>query len=83
MVIYTYSGKIEQSSYVISYKKKHTCVHQSKRYRKMASVPELKQYTDQVLVYNQKYTCINWFIDHSIPTANLINSNVEYQVVND
>ena len=46
MVIYTYPGKIQHSSYVIPYKKKHTCVPQSKRYKKIASLPELKQYTD-------------------------------------
>ena len=46
IVIYTYPGKIQHSSYVIPYKKKHTRVPQSKIYRKIASLPELKRYID-------------------------------------
>ena len=46
MVIYTYSGKIQHSPYVLPYKKKHTRILQSKRHRKVVSVPELKRYTD-------------------------------------
>ena len=56
MIIYTYPGKMQHSSYVIPYEKKDTRVPQSKRYKKIASLPELKRYTDQVIVYNSKCT---------------------------
>ena len=49
----------------------------------MASFPELKRYTDQVLVYNQKCTYINLFIGHSISMDKLMNRDVKYQVVNE
>ena len=83
MVIYAYPGKIQHSSYVIPYKKKHTCVTQSKRYKKIASLSELKRYTDRVLVYNGKCMYINLFVSHSIPTGELMNKDVKYQVVSD
>ena len=83
MVIYTYPGKIQHSSYVIPNKKKHTRVPQLKIHKKIASLPENKRYKDGVLVYNQKCTYINLFIGHSIPMDELMNTDVEYQVVND
>ena len=46
MVLYSYPGKIQHSAHVFPYKKKHTCEPQSRKYRKMASIAELKRYTD-------------------------------------
>ena len=83
MVVYKYLGKIQHSLHVLPYRKKQTRVPQSKKHRKMASVLELKRYTDRVLVYSQKCTYINLFMDHSIPITDLVNNDVEYQLIND
>ena len=61
MVVYKYPGKIQHSSHVLPYDKKHTRVPQLKKHRKMASVPELKRYIIRVLVHSQKCTYINFF----------------------
>ena len=83
MVVYKYPGKIQHSVYVLLYKKKHTRVPQSKKHRKMASTPELKRYTDRVLVHSQMCLYINFFISHSIPITDLVNCDVKYQFEND
>ena len=83
MVIYPFPGKIQHSKHVMPYERKHTRVPQSKRYRKIASLPELKRYTDRVLVYTTKCSFINVFLGHTMPMDQLMNADVEYQVVND
>ena len=61
LVIYPFPGKIQHSKHVMPYKRKHTQVPQLKRYRKIATLPELKRYTDRVLVYSTKCSFINFF----------------------
>ena len=81
--MYPFPGKIQHSKHVMPYERKHTRVPQTKRYRKIASLPELKRYTDRVLVYSTKCSFINFFLGHNMPMDHLMNSDVEYQVVND
>ena len=83
MVIYTYPGKIKHSAHVLPYQKKHTCDSQSRKYRKMDSTPELKRYTDRVIVCSQMCLYINFFIGHSIPITDLANCDVKYKFEND
>ena len=68
---------------MLPYKIKHTRVPQSKKHRKMASIPELNWYTDWILVRSQICSYINFFIDHSIPITDLANCDVKYQFEND
>ena len=65
------------------YKKKHTRVPQTKRYRKLASLVELKRYTDQVLVYTTKCSYINFILRHTTPIDQIVNEDVKYQLVTD
>ena len=83
MVIYTYPGKIQHSAHVLPYENKHTHVPQSKKHRKMAFTPELKWYTDRVIVHSQMCLYINFFIGHSIPITDLANCDVKYKFEND
>ena len=83
MVIYTYPGKIQHSAHVLPYEKKYTPVPQSKKHRKMASTPELKGYTDWVIVRSQMCLYINFFIGHSIPITDLASCDVTYKFEND
>ena len=46
MVLYTYTGKIQHSLYVILYERRHTRFLRLRKFRQIASLPELKWYTD-------------------------------------
>ena len=79
MVLYPYPGKIQHSAYVLPYEKKHTCVPQLKKCRKMVSTAELRRYTDRVFVRGQKSSWINFFIGHSAPITELASCDVKYR----
>ena len=83
MVLYIYQGKKQHSSHVIPYERRCTRFPELRKFRKIASLTDLRRYTDQCNVYNSKCMYINLFLGHSIPMDQLMNKNVEYQVTND
>ena len=80
MVFYLYSGKLQHSSHVILYDKRHTKFPQLKKYKKLVSIAELKRYTERCNVYTGKSTYINFFIRHTTPMDQLLYEDIDFRV---
>ena len=46
IVLYTYQSKLQHNLYVIPYERRHIRFPQLRKFREIASLPELRRYTD-------------------------------------